>query len=240
MPATQQIDIPGVGLVEFPDSMSDGDIAAAAKKLHDSATVPDAIEPQKPGTTSGLTLAALSKMTPAAANEALRFATSPTAAKTGGALARGATTLGAVGHGLATRNVSEVLAAPMAGWAAGKGGYFLTQGMQAMAKPVASALEKVAPYAEKVAAIAGPQGVLDLAQMAEPNRKDIGFLGVGPSVNIPPQQAKAITDQSYVDAVKWWGTQGKNPSQAAALIAKGDPKIFGAVMTAYMQARQVK
>ena len=33
---------------------------------------------------------------------------------------------------------------------------------------------------------------------------------------------------------------GKNPAQAAAQIANGNPKRFGALMTAYMQSRQVK
>lgn len=37
MPDPQRIDIPGVGIVEFPASMSDVDVSAAAKRLHDEA-----------------------------------------------------------------------------------------------------------------------------------------------------------------------------------------------------------
>ncbi len=39
----QIIDIPGVGEVEFPDSMSDDEISAAAKRLHDEANRPPSI-----------------------------------------------------------------------------------------------------------------------------------------------------------------------------------------------------
>jgi hypothetical protein len=178
----QDIEIPLVGTVTFPDGMSDADITAAVKKLYDQAV--ESGKP-KPGTLSGFTLAGAGKAAPYAADSLLNFATSPTVPKTIGGLARTGVTLGAIGHGLATGSPTEVLAAPMEGWAAGKGGYFLGKGAQSAVKPVASALDAAAPYAQGLSTLGGAQGINDLAQMAEPNRKDIGFLGMAPSVNVP-------------------------------------------------------
>lgn len=126
----------------------------------------------------GLGLASAAKAVPLAAQATTAFAQSPTVAKTTGALARGLTTLGAVGHGIYSGSPSEVIAAPMEGWAAGKGGYFLGKGMQSIAKPVGHFLGRMAPYAQSLSTLGGAQGVGDLAQMAEPNRKDIGVLGM--------------------------------------------------------------
>lgn len=53
------------------------------------------------------------------------------------------------------------------------------QGVQSAAGHAASVLERLAPYAQTLSTLSGAQGVLDLAQMAEPNRRDIGVLGVG-------------------------------------------------------------
>lgn len=187
------------------------------------ATEPSAPE-GKPGTSAGLTLAAIGKMTPAAAWQLLRFGTSPTAAKTGGTLARVGTTVGAAAHGLATGNLSEVIAAPMAGWAAGKGGYFGTQMLQAPARVTSALLEKAAPVISKMS---GVQGALDLAQMAAPERRDIGFMGIGGSMAPIEVLQKAVAN-------------GANAASAAAALTKGDPKAFGELMTAYMKSRQVK
>lgn len=181
------------------------------------------------GSSAGLTMAALGKLSPKAAWELMRFGTSPTAAKTGGAIANAATTLAAAGHGVMSGNPSQVMAAPMEGWAAGKGGYWGTKALQGVARPVAAALEKAAPIAEAVAKVGGVQGALDLAQMAEPNRKDIGFLGLG--FTKPEDDLKTLTAAIG---------KGANPAQAAAQITHGNPQRFGALMTAYMQSRQVK
>lgn len=121
----------------------------------------------------------------------MHMATSPTLPSTAGAIARGATTVGGVLHGLYKMNPTQVLAAPMEGWAAGKGGYWLGQGAQSLAKPIAKGLETVAHGANT---LAGASGVGDLAQMVEPNRKDIGFLGIGPSVDVPGAQPPVLND----------------------------------------------
>lgn len=148
----------------------------------------------------GLALAAVGNGIPAAARAATAFAESPTAAKTIGAVARGATTVGAIVHGIATANPAQVLAASNEGWAAGKGGYFLGKGMQSVAAPVGKLLGKAAPYAQSLSTLGGASGVGDLAQMAEPQRKDIGFLGVGPSQNVPgaePPWLNAVLGRLY-------------------------------------------
>jgi hypothetical protein len=156
------------------------------------------------------------------------FATSPTAAKTGGALARGVTTIAALGQGLYSGNLNEVVSAPIKGWAAGKGGYFLTKALQAGGKPVAAAAEAAVPVARAFGNAVSPQGMLDLAQMAEPDRRDIGFMGIGASMPDLEVLTKAVA-------------KGANPASAAAAITKGDPKKFGPLMAAYlMQTRAAK
>lgn len=88
--------------------------------------------------------------------------------------------------------MQQVLAAPVEGWAAGKGGYWLAKGAQSVAAPVANAMETVAPYLQAANKLIGPQGALDLAQMAEPNRKDIGFMGIGKGVQSDPNHPAII------------------------------------------------
>lgn len=84
-------------------------------------------------------------------------------------------------HGL-TGAVTGALESPMASWAGGKTGYFGTKMLQSAARPISGALQAIAPAAS---ALSGAAGVGDLAQMAEPTRKDIGFLGIGKSVDVP-------------------------------------------------------
>jgi hypothetical protein len=211
----QTIDIPGVGPVEFPDSMSDADIEKASAKLHADATTP---EPE--GTHGALTLQASSRAVPIAARETMRLATSPNvvaaAEATGkviGAVASTPTSvtgLGSIPRGMAG-------GARLGKWFAGVA--------QKAAAPVAKAIETVAPYAQTAATLSGAQGVLDLAQMAEPGRKDIGFLGIG--------QSRPDLDV-LTAAVK----QGANPTQAAAQIAQGDHQRFAALVTAYSKSLQ--
>jgi len=108
-----------------------------------------------PAASAAAGTAALGYGLPAAANVTARLATNPDVAKTVGTVARTAVTLGALGHGIKTGNISEIVAAPIAGWQAGKGGYFLGKGAQSLAAPVASILASVAPYAQSLATIGG-------------------------------------------------------------------------------------
>lgn len=131
---------------------------------------------------------------PWARNAIEEFATSPTLPKATGAAARALTTGSGIVHGAVTLNPAEVIAAPRVGWAAGKGGYFLGKGAQSVAGPVAELLEKAAPYAQALSTLGGAQGGLDLAQMADPKRQDIGFLGLGKSVHVPGEEPPLINE----------------------------------------------
>jgi hypothetical protein len=170
--------------------MSD-EIDATIDKLHAAGATDDeitAIIKEKYGPqsdSSGVGFAAAGAGVPAAASGLASFAASPAVPKAFGAVARGATTVGGLLHGAYTGNFPEIVASPIAGWQAGKGGYFLGKMAQSIAKPASGLLQSVAPYAQTLSTLGGVQGGLDLAQMADPNRKDIGFLGMGPSVNVP-------------------------------------------------------
>lgn len=63
-------------------------------------------------------------------------------------------------------------------WAGGKAGWFTGKAAQSAAAPVANLLDAARPYAQALSTASGAQGALDLAQMADPTRKDIGTLGV--------------------------------------------------------------
>lgn len=99
--------------------------------------------------------------------------------------------------------------------------------------PSSSALGNVARVLSILSAV---QGGLDISQMAEPDRKDIGFLGMGATKDIPKDKLDAI----YADAVANGIKSGLTPSASAARLADGDVQKFSAAMAAYMKSRQVK
>ncbi len=217
---TKQVVIDGE-LVTVPADASDAHISAALNAIPaaNAKDVP-AAKTWAPSDSGALTMAGTAAAVSPAARLLAEFGTSPTAAKTLANVARGATTLAAAGHGVMSGSPSEVIAAPMEGWAAGKGAYFLGKGMQSVARPVATALDNVAPYAKGIVrTAAGAQGVLDLAQMAEPNRKDIGFLGIGPHVNVtegPQVEPKYSAMQAGANAIA-----SKIMDAVKALVDKG-------------------
>jgi TPR repeat protein len=163
---------------------------------------------------------------PALATGVEAFATSPTAAKTGGAIARTAVTLGALAQGVKNGNLTEALASPIAGWQAGKGGYWLTQHAQSLARPVATLLENAAPVTN---AVTGVLGAVDLAQMAHENLPGHGLIGP----NLPP-----MSDEQAISVLEKSVAQGANPASVAAMLAKGDPQKFGELLTAYAKRRE--
>ena len=66
---------------------------------------------------------------------------------------------------------------------------------QGVAAPIVKAadsgvLQRLAPYGQTLSTLSGAQGVLDLAQMAEPDRTDIGFLGVGRTLSDAQTQSE--------------------------------------------------
>lgn len=126
-----------------------------------------------------LSLAVASKVPAVTARVAGAAAASQSLPRTVGSIARLGTMLGEIGHGLYTGHPYEAIMSPLTGWSAGKGGYYLGQAAQQIAKPIASAAQAATPYAQGLTSLSGAQGFNELAQMLEPNRQDIGFLGVG-------------------------------------------------------------
>jgi hypothetical protein len=99
--------------------------------------------------------------------------------------AQGAATL----KGVATMNPLDVIAAPRLGRASGNAAYWLTRNFgQPAARGISATLEAIAPYAQTLSTLSGAQGVLDLAQVSEPNRQDIGTIGV--SIGQPRSDAE--------------------------------------------------
>ncbi len=173
-------------------------------------------------------IAAAGALMPVAANVATHVATSPSAPYIGAQIGR---VIGGTGPVLSSAAKAWngdlvgaahdlVYTAPGV-WGGGKAGWFTGKLAQRMAAPIASALEKAGP---SLSVVGGAAGVGDLAQMAEPNRRDIGFLGVGPTVE--PDVAMLTA------AVK----KGANPTQAAAQLTNGDTRKFAALITAYSQS----
>ena len=105
------------------------------------------------------------------------------------------------------------------------------------AAPAASSL--LGKAAHGLSVLSAVQGGLDLAQMADPKRTDIGFLGIGAT---QPEHAVSQNEQDamWVKAIEQLTADGSSPTKAAAVIAHGNPQKFGQVMTAYMKSRQVK
>lgn len=187
--------------------------------------------PQSQASTSGtsLPLIAASKAVPATATLAVEAATNPHVPKI-------MSTVGQIVGGVEGLRREGPLGAAAGAWTGWKAGYFTGKLAQRLGVPVATLMDRAAPYAQSLATLGGAAGVGDLAQMAEPQRKDIGFLGIGSSVDIPKEKLDAI----YVSGIEHGISNGETPSTAAAKLANGDPKVFGAAMTAYMKSRMAK
>lgn len=174
--------------------MADSNLNAIVQRMIDAgesedniATVIRGYKPQQaqPDTSRAVGLMAIGKGLPAAADASMEFATNPQAWKAG-------KTIGEIGGGLAGLAKAGPLGAAGGMYAGGRAGWRLMNGAQRIASPLASGLEKVAPYAQSASTLSGAQGINDLAQMAEPNRKDIGFLGIGPSQPSDPNHPAII------------------------------------------------
>lgn len=218
------IDIPGVGPVAFPDSMTEAQINAASTRLYKNANVGAKQPPvtswvdsvksasiASPESTVGLPLTLAAKAVPLLANAAEEVATNPAvpamAAKAGRAV-------GAVVP-IVKAGPLGMLASGKGAWAGGKGGWFAGKLAQDAAGPVANALNTAKPYVEGAATtLAGAQGALDLAQMAEPGRRDIGTLGVGKTVPDAAVQNAAAANQ-----LKWLDRQANHEGFGASILA---------------------
>ncbi len=180
-----------------------------------------------PSTNTGLATVLSAHLVPFVQSAIDHLATSPTVVKTGAAIGRG---IGAV-----TSFPSSVtgLGAIQRGMNAGsKAGALVTTLAQDAAAPASKALGSVTPYIAGALNTAGAaQGALDLAQMAEPNRKDIGVLGMG----IGPErtQAEKDADPALLNDVakKTWNalTAHMHPAIVTELLANIQNAIAGAV-----------
>lgn len=116
-------------------------------------------------------MAAASRAVPLAADAATEVATNPGVKQAG-------SMLGQILGGLQAAKTGDPLGVAGGVWVGGKAGWHTGALAQRMAAPVAAGLQKIAPYAQSLNTLGGLEGVDELAQMAEPTRKDIGTLGV--------------------------------------------------------------
>jgi hypothetical protein len=151
-------------------------------------TAPPPPAPVRPGSRTSLALGT-GRAAPALASAAGELATNPNvpkvAAKIGRVVGGIAPIIAGAKEGGPVGAMVGVAASSKGAWAGGKTGWFTGKLAQSVAAPVAKILETTLPYARAISNAAGPQGILDLAQMADPNRTDIGFLGAGKSVDVP-------------------------------------------------------
>lgn len=221
---------------QFPADATDAEISAALNAIP-AANAPHAPKARtwsESGDSGGVGLALAGNAVPGAAQLASSLATSrtlpATAAKVGrviggvAPIVAGAKTGGPVGA------VAGIAASARGAWAGGKTGWFTGKMVQGMAAPVAKVLQDVAPYAQALSTLGGVQGGLDLAQMAEPNRKDIGFLGIGLGDPQTPEEAKAhppLLNLAYAkvaEAVKYLMDQGMKQSEAVRAVMNAKAK----------------
>lgn len=174
----------------------------------------------------GLVLATARAAAPVVTRGVQELATNPNVPKVAASIGRVAGGLAPVAAGLAEGGVTAPLAgmaaAAKGAWIGGKTGWFTGKLAQNMAAPIAKAIEAVTPYLATVSTLAGAQSALDLAQMADPTRKDIGFLGIGGSTESDPTHPALLNllGMKFNAAVK-------------SLVAKGMPtkEAVGAVRT---------
>lgn len=209
----------------------------ASQAATPEAVAPPIAEPQPdPGTSGALTGTAVASGVPMLGRVAEEVATNPNVPRYASNVLRVATPIAATAVGGATYGpagagaglygaVKADYRTGRVGWNAGK----LTQ--KAVAGPVARAVEAAAPYLKVLGTLSGAQAVLDLAQMADPKRTDIGVLGVGVNTSeslkrerdqgIPP--APTVTDYAHmlVNVIKSFtgDPERVTPAKAQAVIA---------------------
>lgn len=128
----------------------------------------------KPTSYGGLATAGAGKAVPALSRAAEEVATSPAVPRLAASAGR---MIGAVAPVVEAGPIGLVASARGA-WAGGKAGWFTGKLAQNVAAPIASVAAKAEPYAQALSTLSGVQSLLDMAQIADPSRKDIGVLGV--------------------------------------------------------------
>lgn len=182
---------------------------------------------EQPGSSGGLVLGGVAKTVPVVRDAAMELATSPNVPKVAAKVGRAGGAIGSVvGGAMSGEPIAGVVGAAKGAWLGGKTGWHSGKLLQNVSAPVAKALEKIAPYAQGIATLGGVQSGLDVAQMADPNRTDIGTLGMGSSP----------TPELYRKAMHLAVQQGTPPVEAARQLARNDPRKFAAIMTDYAKS----
>ncbi len=181
----------------FPSDATDEEISAALGATLGPASAPSSVAtpqaaPSSQSDIGGPLMVGAAKSVPSAAGAAMEFATNPNVPKMAASVGR---VIGGIAPAIAggveggpVGALAGAAAASKGAWAGGKTGWFSGKLLQEMSAPVAKALTAIEPYLQTVSKLGGAQSALDVAQMAEPNRKDIGTLGV--SMNAPRSQAE--------------------------------------------------
>lgn len=158
----------------------------------------------QPGSKAAIIMQAASKSVPMAERVAMEAATNPNVPRVTANVGRVVGGAAPVVGGFAKAGPGGA-AIGMAGsaqgaWAGGKTGWFTGKLAQQLMTPIAKVMEAVKPYAQALGTLSGAQGVLDLAQMAEPNRTDIGTLGVGKTQDPEARQQFAADWEAWMSA----------------------------------------
>lgn len=180
----------------FPDGFNPKRAAQIVK----GQSAPEA-KPQ-PGSKAAILSHVAAKAIPVVESGAMNFATNPSVPKMSASAGRvlggvapvvaGATKMGPAGAAIGMAGAAQ------GAWAGGKAGWFTGKLAQQLMTPIAKVMEAVKPYAQGLATLSGAQGVLDLAQMAEPDRTDIGVLGVGKSQDKDARQKFAADWEAWM------------------------------------------
>jgi hypothetical protein len=187
----QIIDIPGVGVTAFPESMTPEQVSAAAKKLYDDA---------QPKPMTGTPTVAQVGQTAAVAVPAMRagleeLATNPNAWKTGKLIGE------AVGAVTGWQKGGPIGAAGGM-WVGGRAGWRVTNALQRVAGPLIKALNAVEPFtlgtsalaseADALSALNSPATVADFAKKLNPIGRQ-RLVAYYDKIN-QPEMVKAITN----------------------------------------------
>lgn len=190
----------------------------------DKPSAPEGFVPDDP-TTKGVTVGPALTMTAAAeggrlaTKGALELATNPSVPKavaTAGRVFGGAApVVGGIASGNPVAAVNGVLGASQGAWAGGKTGWFTGKLLQNMSVPVAKALSVVEPYLQTLNTLGAAQGVTELAQIAEPNRKDTSIASTSDSGDEAHPALLNLLAMKGADAVKSLVAAGVNAKDAA-------------------------
>lgn len=172
-----------------------------------------------------VTMQTLAKASPVLEHAAEIVATSPNTPKimakgvrVGAGLVTAAGAVGKIASGDPMGAAYAAGAISPAMWAGGKTGWLAGKLLQNVTAPVANALATVAPYLQAVSTLSGAQGITELAQIAEPSRKDVSIIGHddrSPAERDAHPALLNLIGMKAADAIKSLVASGVNPSAAS-------------------------